>query len=226
MILSGHQPNYLPYLGFFDKIAKSDAFFILDDAQFSKEDFHNRNRIKTREGPKWLTIPVEKQKTPLNETAIRNDILISRMEWEKYHPMLIKQSYSNTDFFKEYFPSLERLYASAANDTKNLSENNMLFIDYLCDIFRIKVPKIRSSTLGIETKRTERIIDICKALHADTYLGGDGAKNYLDEKLFEDNSIKLVYQNYKHPVYPQKNGDFISNMAAIDYIFNCGANLP
>ncbi|MCX6709421.1 MAG: WbqC family protein [Candidatus Woesearchaeota archaeon] len=216
----------MPYLGFFDKIAKSDLFFILDDAQFSKEDFHNRNRIKTREGSKWLTIPVEKKKIPLTETRIKNEILISGMEWEKYHPMLIKQSYANTTFFKEYFSNLEKIYDKVAKDTPMLSENNMLFIEYLCDVFRIKVPKIRSSTLGIETQRSQRIVDICKVLHADTYLSGDGAKNYLDEKLFEDNDIKLFYQNYNHPLYSQANGDFIPYMAAIDYLFNCGANLP
>lgn len=225
MILAGHQPNYLPYLGFFDKLVRSDVFFILDDAQFSKGDFHNRNRIKARETIEWLTIPVIKKKIPINETKIKNEITYNEGSWQEHHLCLIEKAYSSSPFFSTYFPSLEKTYL-AANNMQLLAENNVFFLEYFCNIFNVKIPKILTSTLHLETRRSQKIVDICKILKADTYLSGDGAKEYLDEKLFAANNIKLIYQNYKHPTYPQIDKIFTPYMGIIDYLFNCGAKLP
>jgi hypothetical protein len=226
MIAATHQPNYLPYLGFFDKMSKSDIFFIMDDVQFVIQDFHHRNRIKTKDGPKWLTIPVVQERIPIKDIKIKNDVELSGMPWNQYHSTLIRQNYARARFFKDYFPTLEEIYKEAGKDERNLAENNMMFIDFLCDAFGIKVPKVLTSTLGINTTRSQRVVDICKALNADTYLSGDGGREYIDEKVFEDNGIKLVYQNYKQPQYQQVNGEFVPFMSAIDYLLNCGKCLP
>jgi len=223
-ILSGHQPNYLPYLGFFDKINKSDVFFILDDAQFSKGDFHNRNRIKsdTSLGYIWLTIPIEKKKIPINKIRIKNEIKRLDKSWYEDHLIKIKENYYKSPFFNDYSPELRNIYETKSEKLFNF---NMLIIDFLMQSFRIKKEIVITSELGIKTLSTQRLVDICKVLGADTYLSGDGGRSYINEKLFEENNIHLIYQNYHHPEYSQQGDKFLPYMSAIDYLFNCGANL-
>lgn len=225
-IIAGHQPNYLPYLGFFDKVNQSDVFFILDDAQFSKGDFHNRNRIKTLQGYKWLTIPTSKQRVPINELEVESEIPGTKSHWCDYHFRLIEESYKKAPFFKKFSREVKELYEKAKelqeSGNSNLSSNNLIFINYFLNKFQIKTPLILSSELGISTKRNERIIDICKNLEGTIYLSGDGAKEYLEEEIFKENNLKVIYQDYHHPTYSQINGDFMPYMCAFDYLFNCG----
>lgn len=249
-IISGHQANYLPYLGFFDKIRSSDVFFILDDAQFVKKgNFHHRNKIKNSSGKEeWLTIPIKKPENvdfpSINEVKIL-PVLDGQHKgfshWCDYHYHLIEANYKNALYFDNFIPEVKRLYEEAkklqqSESENGLSKNNMLFINFFIEKFGIKKPLIFTSEMNLKTKSSERILDICKKLSGEVYLSGDGArrvydqgilvKGYLDEDLLKSAGISVIYQGYHHPVYPQINGPFLPYMCAFDYLFNCGNNLP
>jgi len=217
MILSVHQPQYLPWLGYFDKIAKSDCFVFLDCVQYKKREFQNRNKIRTRDGWIWLTVPViskSKGFQLINEVLINNSI-----GWQNKHLKSIICCYKNAKYFNEHIGFFENIYNKKF---EKLIDINLAIIYYLLEQFSIKTKIFFESSLSISTKKTQRIIDICKKLNADTYLSGIGGKDYLDEELFEKENIKLIYQDFKHPVYKQCYEPFIPYMSAIDFLFNCG----
>ena len=217
MILSLHQPQYLPYLGYFDKIAKSDCFVFLDCVQYKKREFQNRNKIRTKDGWIWLTVPViskNKSSQQINEVLINNSV-----SWQKKHLKSIICYYRNAKYFNEYIGFFEEIYNKKF---ERLIDINLTIIYYLLEQFSIKTKIFFESSLSISTKKTQRIIDICKKLNADTYLSGIGGKDYLDEELFKKENIKLIYQDFKHPVYRQCYEPFIPYMSAIDFLFNCG----
>lgn len=212
----------MPYLGFFDKIFKSDIFVILDDAQFSKGDFHNRNRIKTRNGTAWLTIPVHSGFIPINEVKINEQYKFSNSKWNDYHLTQIKDNYNTSPHFEEIFPLLYNILSLTYS---KLIVINLKIIMLFLNLFKIKTKIVYSSALKLTTRSTERLIDIVKHFNADTYLSGSGAKKYLDSSLFADNNIKLEFHEYKHPVYKQNFDSFVPNLSALDYCFNEGSNL-
>lgn len=219
MIIAIHQPNYLPYLGFFDKMLKADHFIILDDAQFSKGDFHNRNRINTIAGPKWLTIPVKCSFIPIKDIVINNEHLFSGMKWTEYHLKLIKDNYLKTKFFKILFIRLEEIYKK---EYKKLLEVNLAIIFLLKELFEIKTPVSLSSELGLKSSATQRLIDICNYFSAKTYISGKSGLDYMDISLFEKNNIEVLIQDFNHPVYKQRFNHFEKNLSSIDAFFNAG----
>jgi WbqC-like protein family len=219
MTIAIHQPNYLPYLGFFDKMLKADHFIILDDAQFSKGDFHNRNRINTNAGPKWLTIPVKGSFVPIKDIIINNEHLFSEMKWTEYHLNLIKDNYLKSKFFKILFLRLEDIYKK---EYEKLLEVNLALILLLKELFEIKTPVSLSSELGLKSSATQRLIDICKYFSAKTYISGKSGPNYMDLSLFEKNNIKVLIQEFNHPVYKQNSNHFEKNLSSIDAFFNAG----
>ena len=223
MILSVHQPQYLPYSGFFDKIAKSDVFVFLDDFQYKKREFQNRNRVRTGSGGQWLTVPViagGKYFQKINEVKIDNSA-----RWQKKHWAAIRQNYSKADYFCDFSGFFENLYAK---EWTKLVDLNTEIIYYLLQTFDIKAEILIESALEINSNKTERLIDLCKKLGADTYLSGAGGRDYMEESRFAEEKIKLIYQDFKHPVYKQMymkdKADFLPYLSAIDLLFNCGEN--
>lgn len=221
MRLSVHQPQYLPWLGYFHKIYSSDVFVFLDDVQYKKREYQNRNRIRTRNNSIWLTVPVL-----TNEDSYPNisDVRIDNsQDWRNSHWKSVYLNYSRALFFKKYSDFFEDLYKREWDTLVGL---NIYIIRHINTILGITTPIYLSSQLNTKTKGTERIIDICKSLQADTYLSGMGGKDYLEEDKFRANSIELVYQDFVHPVYNQLNmrdeKDFIPNLSIIDLIFNHG----
>jgi len=217
MILSVHQPQYLPWLGFFHKIAKSDIFVFLDDVQYKKREFQNRNKIRTKDGWLWLTVPVitkGKYTQKILEVEIDNT-----SDWAIEHFRSIELNYSKAEFFKEHRNFFESLYKKK---WEKLIDINLEIIKYIMNCWNIKTPVYFSSSLNLQTSKTQRIIDICKHFKADTYLSGSGGKDYLEESLFHQNNIKLIYQKFEHPVYQQCFSGFEPYMSAIDLLFNCG----
>ncbi len=217
MILSVHQPQYLPWLGFFHKIAKSDIFVFLDDVQYKKREFQNRNKIRTKDGWLWLTVPVitkGKYIQKILEVEIDNT-----SNWTYEHFRSIELNYSGAKFYKEHRSFFESLYNKK---WEKLIDINLEIIKYLMNFWNINTPIYFSSSLNLESTKTQRIIDICKHFKADTYLSGAGGKGYLEEELFQKNNIKLLYQNFEHPVYQQCYSGFEPYMSAIDLLFNCG----
>lgn len=217
MIVSVHQPNYIPWIGYFYKIYKSDIFVFMDDVQYIRKGFINRNRIKTHQGVSWLTIPVENKGnygTDINKMKIRNDL-----QWQENHLKNIEMNYKRSDYFNDFNSIFKDCLIK---DYDNLGQLNIYIIKSICRLLNIKTEIILSSELNIKETGTERIISICRAVGANMYLSGSGGSKYQDEKMFEDNSIQLVYSDFKEKQYKQLWGDFAGSLSVIDYIFNCG----
>jgi len=212
------QPGYLPWLGFFEQMYRSDIFVIYDDVQYDKEGWRNRNRIKTANGMQWLTIPVNvkfEQHPLIYEVKIDNTT-----NWRKKHLYTISQNYSKARFFREYFSIFEEAYSK---EWEYLIDINMNFTLKLAERLGMETKKVvRSSTLNIEGDRIGRLVEICKLFNADIFYEGVSGKNYLDEKYFVEQGIRIEYQDYKHPVYHQLYGDFIPYLSVVDLLFNCG----
>nr|WP_321497934.1 WbqC family protein [uncultured Methanolobus sp.] len=219
MKIAIHQPNYLPYLGFFDKMEKSDIFVIYDDAQFSKSDFHHRNKIRIYHGSRWLTIPVDKKRVQIKDIKIKNDQIIKGNYWFEDHFQAIKDNYSKSKFFHRYEDALQCIYY---NNHDYLLDLNMELINMIANELPTKKKIILSSEFGFTSTKSQKIIDIVESLGGDTYISGSGGYSYLDSKLFEKHNIKLEFQNFHHPEYPQCYDNFVFNMAAIDALFILG----
>lgn len=224
MICGIHQPNFLPYLGFFDKIKKSDVFIIYDDAQFVARDYHNQNFILMNGIPLKLKVPVEHCpiNTPINEVRIQKDGLIKGIPWKEYHLKNIEIAYHKSPNFDDVFSLLKIIYSL---EFTHLFEFNYILIKTFCLILGIYTPIRLSSFLHpretLETKSTKRLIELTQMTGADTYLSGPGGKGYLQEDLFPINKVKLIYQEFEHPTYKQiKQTEFVKNMSVLDYLFN------
>ena len=220
MILSVHQPQYLPWLGYFYKIAQSDIFVFLDNVQYKKREFQNRNKIRTREGSMWLTVPVitkGKYYQKISDVEIDNT-----NSWQNDHWKSIKVNYSKAEYFAKYKDFFEYVYST---NWKKLIDLNIKIIEYLLEVFQIKTPIYYESKLNITLTATDRIIQICQNLGATSYLSGQGAREYLEESKFQKVGTKLVWQNFVHPEYKQVYDGFQPYMSAIDFLFNCGPKI-
>ena len=210
-----HQPAYLPYLGFFSKIHNSDVFVFLDNV--TKNEWINRNKIKTPDGWCWLTVPMVNKnilETPICKVEISNTV-----NWRRKHYNSIQFNYGRAHHFEEYRNFFEEVYQS---DWSLLAELNRFLIKSICAFLGIKGVFIDASTLDVKGSRTELLVDICETLDADVYLSGVGGRNYIDYQMFEKSDIDIVFQEFKSPIYPQLHGDFIPNLSIIDYLLNCG----
>ena len=213
-----HQPNFLPYVGYFHKMAAVDQFVLYDDVQFTKEGFTSRNRIKTPTGTQWITVPVL-TKGRLEQRTLDVEI-VSNGNWHKKVLGSIRQSYGKSPHFKAYYEPLEQIMLKGF---ARLVDLNIALIEWVREVLGIRTLMIRSSTIpGVDGSSTERIISICKALGADSYYSGKGGANYQDQKLYDEAGIQLVMSHFSHPTYPQLWGTFEANLSVIDLVFNVG----
>lgn len=212
-----HQPDFLPYLGFFDRLLKADLWVIFDHVQFlnNSKSWHNRDKIKTPQGEKWITVSVKKcaQKTPINE------VLLSDTHWKTDGLNLLKTNYQKAVFFKEINPYIKDLYAF---DCKTMLQFNMKSIRMLMELFDIHIETVLASDLNPIGKSNILLVDILKKVKADRYLSGIGAKAYYDPAVFAEAGIEVIWQDFQHPIYPQLYGDFVPYLSSIDLLFNCG----
>ncbi|MFC1570497.1 WbqC family protein [Candidatus Omnitrophota bacterium] len=216
MKIAIHQPQYMPWLGYFDKMDQVDVFVLLDDVQYKKNEWQNRNKIRTATDWQWLTVPVLS-----NFGQTIKEVKINDLEpWRQKHIKSIEMNYSRADYFEEYFQSFKSIIMP---DWEYLERLSICLIIHLKDILSIKTELVRSSSFHLDQTKTERLVEICRMLNADTYLSGPGAKEYLDEKLFEQNGITLEYQEFKHPEYKQVFNGFEPYMSALDLVFCHGA---
>ena len=211
-----HQPNYLPYIGFFQKMALVDVFVILDNVQFSKDSYTQRTKIRTKDDWMWLTIPIEKQ---YYFRSIKDIYLPQDEKWLKKHKMSIVSNYPKYKFIDEKF--VDEYYSKKF---EKLQEFNERGIFYLKDKFEIKTEILRASKLDINEnlKSTDLLIDIVKNVGGNVYVSGLGGKNYMDADKFLMNNIKLEYFEFKPFEYPQRWAGFEPYMSAIDLLFNLG----
>ena len=216
------QSNYIPWKGYFDLINLVDEFVIYDIVQYTKNDWRNRNQIKTPNGVKWLTIPVEASGR-LTTKRLINETKIIDASWRKIHWNTILANYSKAKYFNDYKDFFEELYLNC--DSEYLSEINYIFLQAINDILNIKTRISQSSEYNLSEGQTERLIEICKNLNASTYISGSAAKNYINEDLFKNEGIELVWMDYSgYPEYEQLYPPFEHAVSIIDLIFNEGPN--
>jgi len=216
MIVSVHQPQYLPWLGYFDKIDKADAFVLLDNVQFKKNEVQNRNKIKAAAGGQWLTVPVIYRFPQLiNEVEINN-----RERWQHKQQQALISNYKKAPYWSVLEPFFTDLFQS---QWQTISQLNIHVVKKLVEILGITTPLHIASEMGqFPEDPNDRLIAITQYFGADTYLAGSGGRDYMYMDKYDRNSIKVLFQDYRHPVYDQLFGDFLPYMSVIDLIFNHG----
>jgi hypothetical protein len=219
LIVSAHQPHFLPWLGYFNKVAKSDVFVWLENVQFRKNYFQNRTKIKVGENEFWLTVPVKKASLDTQIAAIEID---NSKAYKKIGKTLLN-AYSKAPFFSEFFPEFQRLLES---NGENLNALNFELFQYLISVLEIPAKIERSSAFQLENEDpNDRLIEICSKLNATHYIAGKGGSNYMNRELFQNNNIEILWQQF--PVgdieYPQKGKNFIKGLSVIDALFHVGA---
>jgi hypothetical protein len=213
------QSNYIPWKGYFDLIRSVDEFIFYDEMQYTKNDWRNRNKIKSPNGLHWLTIPVRQHNLQqrIDETET------FRPDWAKTHLETIKQFYRKAPFFQPYKAWLEDLYQSGTST--NLSQINFHFISRICETLGIQTKLSWSHDYGLIEGKSERLVDLVKKAHGTTYLSGPAAKSYLDESLFEAEGISVRWMDYSgYPEYPQLYPPFEHGVSVIDLILNTGTD--
>ena len=215
MIVTMHQPNYLPYLGFFHKAAHAELFVSYDIAQFTRRDFHNRNKVKTSAGATWMTVPVKKAwRSPIKDIEIENS-----RDWGQHHLNTLKSCYYHAPYFKDYLPYFEDIYSRRWEKLVDLNEE--IIRHFLKILFsQDKIISARDLDVPDGLDPTERITWIMRAVGASTFISGSFGREYLDEGRFTD--VKLVYQDFHHPTYDQQYPGFIPNLSFIDCLLNMG----
>lgn len=216
MVVAAHQPQYLPWLGYFDKIDTADVFVLLDDVQYKKNEWQNRNKIKTAQGWQWLTVPVMyKYPQLINEVEINN-----KVNWQHKQRQAILSNYRRAPFYGRLAEFFEDIFSTS---WQRISELNIGVIRGLTAILGIDTPLYVASELEeFPQDADERLIAITKHFVADTYLAGRGGRGYMDLEKYNQNGITLIFQDFKHPVYRQLFGQFEPFMSVVDLIFNHG----
>lgn len=217
-ILTAHQPVYLPWLGLFHKIALADEFCFFDDVQYLPKDWNNRNKIKTHQGPQWLTVPVltkgHRQK-PIRLIEINNHI-----DWRRKHLLTLYSAYHSAAYFKTYWNFFEDMYA---REWTHLSKLNEYQLKYFLKVLGIKVEYAKASAIKFEGCKSGLVFNMCQKLSANMYIFGALGKDYADVSSFQEAGIKVYFQDYHHPIYPQLFGQFVPYMSVVDLLFNCGS---
>lgn len=217
MILTAHQPVYLPWLGLFHKIALAERFCIFDVVQYQRKDYNNRNRIKTNTGPIWLSVPVE-SKNHLHTKIC--DIKIVQDGWNKKHAKSIRFAYRNAPFFAEYIDAIE-VHLLGRNYTY-LTDLNTEMLKLFLNVLDIAVDLSKASDYDFHGNKSGLVLDMCLNLNAQKYIFGEQGKNYADVESFCKSGVRPYFQKYVHPTYRQINGDFVPYMSIIDLLFNVG----
>lgn len=217
MILTAHQPVYLPWLGLFHKIALADTFVSFNQVQYLPRDWNNRNRIKTANGPIWLTVPVltsgHREKN-IDEIEINNSL-----PWQRKHWKSIYLNYKDSPYFKKYEAVFEDVYKKKWSTLTELNEN---MLKIFMSLLNIKTKFLTASDFQFDGKKSDLVLDMCLKLKAAAYIFGSLGKDYADRQSFEAGGINIFFQEYKHPIYPQLYGEFVPNLSVIDLLFNCG----
>lgn len=217
MILTAHQSVYLPWLGLFHKIALADMFVLYDHVQFQTSGWNHRNRIKTAKGPKWLTVEIQ-QRDHLNKTLLETQT-IDQKPWRRKHLRSIEQNYAKAPYFKHYIDFFINTYSRS---WPSLIELNLHQLSWLLDTLGIEASIKRASTMGLQGKKNDMALDMCRVTGADLLIFGAQGRDYADRDAFAAAGIDIYFQDYRHPVYPQLYGDFVSHLSVIDLLFNCG----
>ncbi|MFJ8102427.1 WbqC family protein [Lysinibacillus sp. NPDC096212] len=210
--VSIHQSQYLPWSPYFKKIALSDFFVLLDDVQFQKNGVQNRNKLRSKNGEYWLTVPVNhKMEESISAKHITDNKALVK-HWKS-----IEQSYSKA---KNWFKYRDELYEIYTSEYNNLGDLNFDLIKFFMKNLKIETPIIKSSSLNLNEKKGDLVLKICEVLNADVYVSGLGSKNYLEESKFKEKNIEIEYLQSKSPEYQQIVEPFIADLSILDFIMN------
>jgi len=218
MVVSINQPAYLPWLGYLDRIARSDLHVVLDDVQFEKNSYVNRNKVRTKDGWCWLTVPVQTKgkfgDLPINQLEVADDTM-----WCHKHYETFRMNYARADYFDAHAPFLTECYR---RPWRHLLELMNFQSAYLRQAFSIQTPIVYSSSLSAAGRKDELVLNICRAVGATHYLSGPLGTAYIREEIFRDASVTVSYHRYSHPTYQQAFPGFEQQMTAFDLLLNHG----
>lgn len=214
-----HQPEHMPWLGFFHKINMADLYVVFDNVQYRRRYFQNRNKIRVKDGEQWLTVPVERGK---RDDLLIKDVKISNEDakWKAKNLARIYHGYSKAPCFKDYWESFEAVYNE---DHTRLIDLNLALIKFFFEALGIEKECVLASDLDVSGEKGELIFNICRAAGAKTYISGISGRDYLDVKKFEESGIGVVFQEFHHPIYKQLHEPFIPCISVADILFNHGS---
>lgn len=218
MLLSAHQPTYIPWLGLFHKILVADLFIVYDDVEYSRHGWYNRNYILSKNGPVFLVVPVLKKNS---NKIFHNQVEIDNSKkWSKKHIKSIELCYSKSPYFSDYFNLISNILTK---DYKYLIELNITLLKLLLNIFEINTEIKFASEFKLNNKKSDRVLDLAIKTKATHYLFGEMGSNYAEIEKFKTNKIKALFQKYNHPIYTQFNSSkFVSKLSSLDLLFNHG----
>jgi hypothetical protein len=218
VVITTHQPIFLPWPGFFHKATRSDCMVLLDHVQFPRgRGWVNRNRLKNESGELWLTVPVWKKGRGIQK--ILDVRIYDDRGWRKKHLRSIEQNYARAPYFDDHFPILQSIYKKKH---ESLVDLNVELIRFLCNALSIKTRIVLQSELGVTGGGTGLLIALCRRLEADRYALFPAAEKHVDIPLMRETGVEPSYLRFHPPVYPQLWGDFIYNLSALDLLLNCG----
>lgn len=213
------QPSYIPWRGYFHQIALADCFVFYDDVQYDTRGWRNRNKIKTSDGTRWLTIPVHAKGAQIKRIPINQIKIDWSKSWHESHLQSLKLSYAKAPYYNQYVEFLQNSYM----------QKHELLVDFtipltiqISDILGFSPQFIKSSDLHVQGEKTDRLISILKTIGADHYISGPSAQDYIDPRLFEKAGITLEYMQYTYPEYPQLFPPFVSQVSILDILFMTG----
>ena len=223
MIVAIHQPHFLPWLGYLERMKRVDLFIVLDHVQFERGNYQNRTEYLMEGEKRWLTVPVEQRtyRETIVEKRIKNTAVGQMRWWGPNHFQTLRHAYRRAPYFQRYSPWLQEIFERRWD---RLAELNEALLEFLRDALDISTPLVRSSQLQVEGARSQLVLNLCRAVGADTFLCGDGgSRGYLDLAAFQEAGIGVQYQNFRHPRYTQVGVDtFVPGLSAIDLLFNVG----
>lgn len=214
-VVAIHQPNYLPWMGYFHKMLNCDVFVYADSVQLSAKSVSHRNKIKCSTGTLLLSVPLALKRVPFNQVLIYNE-----NDWAERHYQTFQHCYARSRYWSDYKERFRDIYSKK---WEKLIDLNLEIINLIRDVLNIKTYTVLESQLAnLQGRKSEEIINICQELNADVYLSGQGARVYNDQAAFRQHGIELRYQQFIHPTYPQLWGEFVDKLSIVDLIFNCG----
>jgi hypothetical protein len=225
MIVTIHQPLFFPWLGYLDRMARADLFVVLDHVQFERSNYQNRARILLDGAPRWLTVPVlqrsQKERILDKEVDNRLDGSGGKAPWGVAHFNTLRYAYREAGFFRPYAAELKALLEARWTRLADLA---LASVEFVREAFGVRTPMVRSSELGVQGAKSELVLAICRATGARTFLGGmGGSRAYLDVPAFERAGIRVQWQQFRHPFYPQRgSAPFVPGLSSLDALFHCG----
>lgn len=214
--LTAHQPLFLPWLGFFGKLAEAEQFVIFDTVPLERHGFSNRNLIKTQQGMQWLTVPV-KMNGHIDRALC--EVEIASGPWQRKHLRAIELAYWKTPYFERYFFRFKEIYL---REWRYLAALDRALLDWLLCELGISIPILCASEQDFRGVKSDLVLDMCRKMGATTYIFGAMGRHYADVTAFEQAGVKVEFQNYRHPVYPQLHGDFVPGLSVLDLLMNVG----